>query len=441
MASEGFRRRPPMKARRIRGIKDVAEQHLCTGCGACAFAQPEAIEMVDDIAAGRRPLVRVEHDRLLPTVDALKACPGIGLRHDELSPDAIPELLERWGPVLDVWEGHATDPDVRYAGSSGGLASALAIHCIEQEAMHGVLHIRARRDRPYLNETVLSTDRSAILAATGSRYAPASPCDRLDLVTSAPQPSVFIGKPCDVAATAKLRRGNPTLDARLGLTVAIFCAGTPTTHGTFEMLRTMGIDDPDRLVDLRYRGNGWPGSATAHYKDADGGIRTEELTYRQSWGDVLQRHRQWRCYVCADHTGEFADIAVGDPWYREIDDNEPGSSLILVRTERGRRILANALRAKAVSATRRTPDLVPRSQPGLQRVRGAVGGRVATMRVVGLPVPRFEGMPMLPSWLHDLDAKMKLQSTLGTLRRIVRKRLYRRAPVMPLREGSERERQ
>ena len=51
--------------------------------------------------------------------------------------------------------------------------------------MHGVLHIAARPDVPWLNHTVLSTTRAELLAATGSRYAPASPCDRLELVERA----------------------------------------------------------------------------------------------------------------------------------------------------------------------------------------------------------------------------------------------------------------
>jgi coenzyme F420 hydrogenase subunit beta len=419
--------------RGIRGIADVAERQLCTGCGACAFAQPDAITMVDDLDAGRRPIVGLDLEgRHLPTVQALAACPGTGLAHgSHRSSDEIAELRPKWGPVLEVWEGYAGDEQIRVAGSSGGVASALAVHCIEREHMHGLLHIRGRDDVPYLNETVLSTSRADILAATGSRYAPASPCDRLELVTSAPAPCVFIGKPCDVAATSLLRATRPDLDEKLGLTIAIFCAGTPTTRGTLEMLGAMGIEDPEALVALRYRGNGWPGDATAHVARPDGSIEERRLSYDESWGEVLQRHRQWRCYVCADHTGEFADIAVGDPWYREIEPEEPGRSLILVRTERGRDLLARALAAGTVAAHRVDASLVPRSQPGLVMIRGAVGGRIATLRLVGLPAPRFVGLPMLGTWLRELSLRAKLRSTLGTLRRVRRRSLHRRVPVRP----------
>jgi len=417
--------------RKIRSITDVAERQLCTGCGICAYVQPRDITMVDDPDAGRRPLVRSDDGVEPSTGAALQVCPGIGLSHGRDQDGTIPELRADWGPVLEVWEGYATDDKVRFSGSSGGAATALALHAIESHGMHGVLHIRARQDAPLLNETVFSTERTQLLDATGSRYAPASPCDRLDLLTSAPGPSVFIGKPCDVAATARQRQRDELLDEKLGLTIAIFCAGTPSMRGTLEMLDKMGIHDPATVQQIRYRGNGWPGLAEA-VVETDTGTQTRTLTYEESWGDVLQKHRQWRCYVCADHTGEFADIAVGDPWYREIEPGEPGRSLFLIRTERGRRIMDTAIERGVVVAHRVGADRVPASQPGLRKVRGAVWGRITVSRLLGIPAPRYRGLPTFPSWRRELSIADKLRSTLGLVRRVRRKGLRRRHPVAAL---------
>jgi len=414
----------------IRDIRDVAEKHLCTGCGVCAYLQPAAIEMVDDLDRGRRPLVAAGAD----TREALAACPGRGLAHDAGgrppgAPETIRELLPEWGPVLAVWEGYATDPELRRAASSGGAASALAVHGLERAGMHGVLHVAARPDVPWLNHTVLSTTRAELLAATGSRYAPASPCDRLELVERAPAPCVFIGKPCDVAATRSARRMRPALDARLGLTVAIFCAGTPSTRGTLEMIGRMGVADRDRVRSVRYRGNGWPGKATV--ETTDGGRR--EMSYEQSWGEILQKHRQWRCYVCADHTGEFADVAVGDPWYRPIPPDEPGRSLVLARTERGLRAVEDAVAAGYLELERKGPEVVVASQPNLLDTRGAIWGRILVTRLLGAAAPRFVGMAMFPTWWRRLSWRAKVSSLAGTARRTFRKRLRERRPVMPWR--------
>ena len=422
--------------RKIRSIRDVAENQLCLGCGACASVQPDEIQMVDDVRAGRRPLVlHDEAGREADTSRGLAICPGVGYRHDVDPDGSISALRNTWGPVLELWEGYATHEEARFGGSSGGAATAIALHCLEEEGVAGVLHTAARRDVPYLNETVLSSRAEELLAATGSKYAPASPCDGLDKIVAADGPCVFIGKPCDVAAVSAVRRNDPALDRNLAVTVAIFCAGTPTTNGTFEMLRAMGIENPDDIVSIRYRGNGWPGEAEAVVRTPEGTDR-RTLTYDESWGEVLQKHRQWRCYVCADHTGELADIAVGDPWYRDIIPGEPGRSLIVVRTERGRQILHAALRSGAIDARVVAADRLPASQPGLLKVRGAVFGRILASRLLGIPAPRFPSFPMFHVWLHDLSFRDKLRSTLGLLRRAPRKGLFRRHPVVPMEHSS-----
>lgn len=408
---------------------DVAEKHLCCGCGACAYVQPDSIRMVDVFDEGRRPLATPD---ATPgsTAAALRVCPGAALAHEwPAPPGSIPELLLGWGPVLELWEGYAGDPEVRYLASSGGAATALALHCLQHERMHGVLHIAARPDVPYLNRTVLSTTREELLAATGSRYAPASPCDGLQQVVDAPAPCVFIGKPCDVAATDKVRRDDPSLDARLGLTIAIFCAGTPSTEGTVEMLRRMGFESPGDIESVRYRGKGWPGAARASGR-IDGVPSDRALTYDEAWGDILQKHRQWRCHICPDHTGEFADISVGDPWYRTIPDDEPGRSLVLVRTERGRALLQAAMASGSLTLERVDPQVLPASQANLFRNRGALWGRARMMALLGLAVPRFRGFHTFDAWMR-LSTREKARSFGGTFKRIFRKQLYRRKPVVP----------
>jgi coenzyme F420 hydrogenase subunit beta len=411
---------------RLRSIEDVAQKHLCQGCGTCAFVQPDVISMVDVPEQGRRPLVLHVKGRPADTSEALACCSGAGYGHEVASAGTgIAELRDGWGPVLEVWEGFATDPEVRLAGSSGGVATALSLFGIEQQGMAGVLHITSRDDVPYLNKTVLSTTREELMSATGSRYAPASPCERLDLVEAAAAPCVLIGKPCDIAGADLARKRRPALDEKLGLTIAIFCAGTPTTQGTLEMVAAAGVQDPGEVTGVRYRGNGWPGLAEVRTGEA---VKT--FTYHESWGEILQKHRQWRCHVCADHTGEMADVAVGDPWYRPTGD-DPGRSLVLVRTERGRRAVQAAVQAGVLTLERVPASTLPASQMNLLRTRGSVWGRSFVLRTARLPAPRFRGMPMFRYFLQELTIKQKAQATVGTLRRIRAKRLREPAVVVP----------
>jgi coenzyme F420 hydrogenase subunit beta len=421
----------------LQNIEDVVATQMCCGCGACAYIDPDRIRMVDTLDYGRRPIVSEGARKDRRAEEALAVCPGRELSHTFDRNDAalIPELIAGWGPIMEVWEGYAADPELRHAASSGGATSALSLYCLEKGGMHGVLHIAARPDVPYLNHTVMSHTRAQLLAATGSRYAPASPCDGLQRIEDAPAPCVFVGKPCDVAAAGRAAACRKRLQANLGVTIAFFCAGTPSTKGTLRMLERMGIKDPSAVTGVRYRGMGWPGKAVASVRTSNGEER-RELTYEQSWGQILQEHRQWRCYVCADHTGEFADIAVGDPWYRPLSPDEPGQSLVLVRTERGRRIVHEAMASGYLELERKSPGILPASQPNLLRVRGAIWGRIWTCRLMGAAAPRFGGMPMFRFWLSELNLKEKAQAFYGTVKRVFTKRLRQRITVRPF-EPSE----
>src|ERR1019366_2417540 len=101
------------------------------------------------------------------------------------------------------------------------------------------------------------------------------------------------------------------------------------------LLQKLGVD-PSTLRDLRYRGQGWPG----YFAAVRNGESTpcQKMSYRDSWA-FLQAYRSWSVQLWPDGTGELADITCGDPWYEEPDGKNPGFSLVVARTDRGREII------------------------------------------------------------------------------------------------------
>jgi coenzyme F420 hydrogenase subunit beta len=225
-------------------------------------------------------------------------------------------------------------------------------------------------------------------------------------------PAVFIGKPCDVAALHKSQAVSSELMWKVDLAISIFCAGTPATLGTLKVLEELGVGAED-ASEIRYRGCGWPGRFIVK-TGRDNKIC--QMSYEESWGRILSRYAQFRCRLCPDSTGELADISCGDPWYRRPANGEPGRSLILVRTLKGKAVLEGAASAGYIECERVAGDTLPRSQEAILRRRRHLFGRLAAMRMMGVPIPCFRGFSLFANW-RQLSFMEKIRSVAGTLRR------------------------
>jgi coenzyme F420 hydrogenase subunit beta len=286
--------------------------------------------------------------------------------------------------------------------------------------MYGTLHIGQDPDDALRNKTQMSRSREDLLRKTGSRYAAASACDSLHLIEEAPRACVFVGQPSEVTALVKAQRLKPELAKKVGLTISFFCAGSPSRKGTLELLKSKGID-PAQVETLRYRGNGWPGMFAVTLKGQK--VPIPLMAYAESWGFV-QAFRPFSTHLCPDGSGEDADISCGDPWYRPVQPGEPGSSIVAVRTERGRRIIQGAIAAGYVRLERAEPWKLIESQRNLFEKRGAIWGRIAALKLFGLPAPKLKGFYLFQNW-KQLSWNAKLRSTLGTVRRIISRKYFR----------------
>lgn len=405
----------------IRNAADVAAWRMCIGCGACAYACRERKIVLEDVAEdGIRPFLKDSDCKECP--DCIKVCPGLETAHEEggFHPASAPELKVGWGPVLELWEGYASDPRFRFEGSSGGAASALASFCLERRGAEGVMHIGASRTDVWRNRTYYSRSTEELLARAGSRYSPASPCDSLEILENGKGPGVFIGKPCDIVGLRKSESLRSTLCEKVALAIGIFCAGTPSTRGTIDLIRKLG-SNPQDVEELRFRGRGWPGMTTVRLK-GHSEIHSG-LDYMEAWG-FIQKYRPYRCYLCPDGTGEFADLSCGDPWYRGVQEGEAGYSLVVVRNEKGRKVLHEAMNTGYLILKPVQTEVLVRSQENLLRKRQAIWGRILALKAIGIPTPRLDGFSLFENW-RAIPLNEKIRSVAGTVLRAIQRKYYR----------------
>ena len=407
-------------------IQRLSDPKYCLGCGLCEYVcDPEFVQMTEIEGIGLRPKFS-EGVKAEAVSEAYHNCPLVHTDFGRLKkyPDYERSVTEKaelqWGAITGVWEGYAGDEEVRFKGSSGGALTAISLYCLNELGFKGVLHSAEDAEDPLRNKTRLSSDRTSLLDAVGSRYSPASVCDGLRLVENADGPCVVVGKPVEIAALRNIAENRQRLREKVGVSLSFFCAESPPTSATQSLMSKLGVSEA-RLAHLRYRGYGWPGSFTTQLQGEE---EVEHWGYQRSWA-YLQAHRPWATQIWPDGSGELADITCGDPWYEEPDGRNPGFSLIIARTQLGREIVEGAIKEGYLVADKSEEWKIEGSQRGLLRKKSSVWGRLLAHRLLGMPTPAYENLSLFQLW-RDTSHRDKLASVLGTVRRIIQRGLWRK---------------
>lgn len=304
----------------------ISDKSLCSGCGACRAVCP-------------RKCIALEHDEE-------------GFAYPVTDPDQCVEcgICERICPVLNRKEGQPSvrrafaavnsDEETRRQSSSGGMFTLLARQTIEEGgavfgAAYGedlqVFHICVQRGEEIEKLRV----SKYVQSSTGDTYV------RAKEFLETGKPVLFTGTPCQTAGLyAFLGRDYPGL-----VTQDIVCHGVPSpmvweTYLDFEKKKY----GKRPVLLLRTKKEGWKNWQVL-MRYADGTERTEghsENLFMRSFLSNL--YLRPSCHHCAFKGGRcISDLTLGDFWgiesvCPEMDDGM-GTSLVLVHSEKGERVL------------------------------------------------------------------------------------------------------
>lgn len=385
-------------------IAAVVDNGNCSGCGACCQLDP-GLRMALSPAGYSRPVRSSGSESAASDRSFDVTCPG----RTVISPRPPGSTWHpTMGPIVEAFQGSATDPSIRFAGSSGGALTALATWMIETGRAREAVAAASDSTEPLRTATVTVQNRDQALAAAGSRYAPVSNAAHANF-----EPTVlFIGKPCEVSAVralaARKQMSPPVL-------LSFFCAGTPSQTATEALVQQLiGDQQP---VAMWYRGRGWPGRFTVTTSSGN----TQSLSYNESWGQALGPAAQWRCKICPDGIGESADIVAADFWESDEDgypvfDEGSGLSALLARTQLGADLLKAAVAEGALQVGPLDPDDLAAVQPYQVQRRTSLAARLIGARAAGRSVPRYRGFGLWRGLLREpLD---QLRTSRGAFRRV-----------------------
>jgi coenzyme F420 hydrogenase subunit beta len=299
--------------------------------------------------------------------------------------------------------------------------TALAVQALRTGLADRVVHVVADLGDPAANRMTYSTTEADVIAGAGSRYVSSSPLVDIDTLLAEGGSIVFIGKPCDVSALRQLAKVDPRVDAHVKLMLAFFCAGIPSRKAVSRVLGALGVADSE-LAAFRYRGNGWPGKATATARDG----RVSQMSYEESWGGYLSKDVQFRCKICPDAVGGVADIACADAWYGgetgyPTFEELEGRSLIMSRTARGEAFLRASVDSGGIEIEPLDIGEIDLMQPSQARRKRLVRGRVAALTAALRPTPRMAGL-MVEAASRRAGLVEQAKNFLGSMRRSLMRR-------------------
>lgn len=388
-------------------IEKIKKHHLCVGCGLCASVlETEKCKMRLNANGFYEPVVMKP---LLPSEAQMvkRLCPGVHVESD--GHHGV------WGHMLSICEAWASDTDVRHRAASGGVVTSLAVCVLEHQLVDAVLQVGVRNDSYLYNELQISRTKEDVLRNAQSRYAPALTLYRIkDIFDCSTDSFAFIGKPCDIAAMKNLEREFPQYAGRVKYYISIFCAGMPSYNATVKAWQQSGhTDEP---VSLKYRGDGWPGNFVATFKDGT----SFQLSYNESWGNILGKHVGFRCKICPDGIGMLADIAIGDSWntkdgYPDFTECD-GRCFCMVRTSAGDSLMKVAHANGYIEKKALEIKNIKQQQTYQFKRRQLEGWRLVPVQLMTGGMLHFKGLSI---WRQALSANLKvgIRNMRGTYKR------------------------
>jgi coenzyme F420 hydrogenase subunit beta len=331
---------PPEKPHWAHLYEEVVTSGLCTGCSACVVACPYDVLGYDQDAAYKPfhvaatgGLENCTHGEKGCTL-CTRACP----RFREWEPEIDQHLFGRprteeevSGVALDMVLARATDPELHKAGQDGGFVSALLVWALEHDIIDAALVSALEGDGTgWKAVPAVARSRADVLATAGSRYTySANPLAYAQAIDGGAERIALVGMGCQASAPPVMAaRKAGKVARRFALSIGLMCSKTFDDAIFPELFEAKyGLRRED-IAKMNIKGvfQVWTHGGEYH-----------EIPLKEAHGWTREG-----CMSCPDFAAEHADISTGgigafNDW-----------TLTIVRTERGRELLAAMIEAGAV---------------------------------------------------------------------------------------------
>lgn len=293
----------------------------CYSCGACKAACPtDAIQWVLDENGFWCPQVREN------------LCDKCGLCVN-LCPNKPPKMEQ-----IAIYAGKHKNLQERLTSASGGVFPSLAEYILNL----GGLVFGAVFDEKFQVHHIGVSDRAGVERLKDSKYTQSDVRDTFWEVSNAlvsGQWVLYSGTPCQIAGLNNYLGG---VNTKRLFTVDLVCHGVPSTIIFAEYLRHLEIQHKSNVINLTFRCKDERRETMTRVVFANGQEyrRILDVYYVLFLKNVILKESCYRCEFAS--MNRVSDITLGDFWgvgntIKRFDDGR-GVSLILINTEKGKRL-------------------------------------------------------------------------------------------------------
>lgn len=342
-------------------MKNVSKNNQCCyGCGICAGVCPTgSIEMT--ISKEGAFIPTENEDKCINCGLCNKVCPWQSFDYKEVNKfvyntEDVKDV--QIGNFKECYSGYATDDKLRHNSSSGGLITSILIFALEEKIIDGAVVTRMKKDNPLIPESFIATTREEIISAAGSKYISVSLDETIKEIMKSDGRYAVVGLPCHIQALRKAELSNKSLNNKIVFHLGLICSGNISSFGTELLADALSLDHGD-IMDVCYRGKGWPGGFKAKLRNGKDSLA---IAYKDYFS-IIRFHTLLPCLVCWDTLNEFSDISFGDAWIKSIEkEGNIGTSLIISRTVKGERLLRGVEKKGLVMLDKIDSETVVRSK-------------------------------------------------------------------------------
>ncbi|OPY14818.1 MAG: coenzyme F420-reducing hydrogenase subunit beta [Syntrophus sp. PtaB.Bin001] len=398
-------------------ISCVVEKMLCCTCGACAaVCRQEAISYEETVGGHLFPVI--DKERCTACGLCYKACPSVNVGTD-LRNAIRTSAFE--GTALECHVGKAADRKLYVNSQSGGIVSALLMHLLETHEIGAAVVCAMVPGNPPRPVVLCAESKEQILSAQKSKYCPIPVLGILRDVRKRNLPVALVGLPCHFHGLSSMADIDAALVQHVKYKIGLVCDRVMTYGAIDYLIRQAGFVAEEETLKFDFRDKAhpqYPGNVVIGHPGKEPKILPDGTRNR-----IKNAFTPARCRVCFDKMNILSDITVCDPHGLKDIDRRDGESAVIVRTEKGRTLIREAVSGKRLYLKKADYGEITRGQK-IERKRREWRGYAEAWLSLGMDLPAvYPYLTGTTEHMPDDSYKTILMSSLAHDRHVSRKAL------------------